>query len=230
LSPPSITSSFFASISGRHAEFLRALLHRVIGDEIRDEIRALFLHQLRRSSSIRLPCSIVRTPFAHRARDRVGRVRVRLRVAAERFGLLDGGADLLERELPAVERIVGARDAPGDHDLDLIDALPHLLARRLAHRIGAVDDLEAKAHCIAAVAFAVLVIGAAARIRVSAGRTDRAPAMNILGPGRWPCATPSRSPQSAPPVSRTVVKPRSIIARIRLAARTVIIVSGIASR
>jgi hypothetical protein len=31
-------------------------------------------------------------------------------------------------------------------------------------------------------------------------------------------------------VSRTVVKPRSIIARISAAARTVIIVSGIASR
>ena len=34
----------------------------------------------------------------------------------------------------------------------------------------------------------------------------------------------------APPVSRTVVKPRSSIARMRLAARTVIIVNGIASR
>ena len=40
---------------------------------------------------------------------------------------------------------------------------------------------------------------------------------------------PSRSPQSAPPVSLTVVNPRSIIARTRLAARTVIIVSGMAS-
>ncbi len=56
------------------------------------------------------------------------------------------------------------------------------------------------------------------------------PATNIRGPGMRPCATLSRTPQSAPPVSRTVVKPRSIIARISAAARTVIIVSGMASR
>jgi len=56
------------------------------------------------------------------------------------------------------------------------------------------------------------------------------PAMNMRGPGSSPCATPSRTPQSAPPVSRTVVKPRSIIARMSAAARTVIMVSGIASR
>ena len=36
-------------------------------------------------------------------------------------------------------------------------------------------------------------------------------------------------PQSAPPVSRTVVKPRSSMARNRVAARAAINVSGIAS-
>jgi succinate dehydrogenase hydrophobic anchor subunit len=36
-------------------------------------------------------------------------------------------------------------------------------------------------------------------------------------------------PQSAPPVSRTVVKPRSSMARNRVAARAAIRVSGIAS-
>ena len=46
-------------------------------------------------SSIRLPCSIGAHALAHGAGDRVRRVRMGLRVAAERCGLLDGGADFL---------------------------------------------------------------------------------------------------------------------------------------
>src|SRR5262249_5440490 len=56
------------------------------------------------------------------------------------------------------------------------------------------------------------------------------PAMKRRGPGRSPWATPSRMPQSAPPVSRTVVKPRSSIARMAAAPPAVIKGSGIASR
>ena len=55
------------------------------------------------------------------------------------------------------------------------------------------------------------------------------PAMNRRGPTRWPCSTPVLMPQSHPPVSRTVVKPRSSMARSRVAARAVSRVSGIAS-
>ncbi len=56
------------------------------------------------------------------------------------------------------------------------------------------------------------------------------PAMNSRGPGTWPCSTALLMPQSAPPVSRTVVKPRSIMPRISAMARAVASVSGTASR
>ena len=55
------------------------------------------------------------------------------------------------------------------------------------------------------------------------------PAMNSRGPGQSPCSTAVLIPQSAPPVSRTVVKPRSSMPRIRCIARAVIRVSGMLS-
>src|SRR5207248_41312 len=97
-------------------------------------------------------------PLTNRAGDRLGGVGVGLGVPAEGLRLLDRRPDLRQRELPAVERIVGARHAARDHELDLVGALP------------------------------------------------------------------------APPVSRTVVKPRSSIARMAAAPRAVISVRGIASR
>ena len=56
------------------------------------------------------------------------------------------------------------------------------------------------------------------------------PEMNRRGPGRSPPSTAALMPQSAPPVSRTVVKPRSIMPRISGAARAVMSVSGMFSR
>ena len=56
------------------------------------------------------------------------------------------------------------------------------------------------------------------------------PEMNRRGPGRSPPSTAALMPQSAPPVSRTVVKPRSIMPRISGAARAVMSVSGMCSR
>jgi hypothetical protein len=56
------------------------------------------------------------------------------------------------------------------------------------------------------------------------------PAMNTRGPTKCPVSTAVLTPQSHPPVSRTVVKPRSIMARSRVPARAVSSVSGIASR
>ncbi len=57
-----------------------------------------------------------------------------------------------------------------------------------------------------------------------------APAMNRRGPGMSACSSAVFMPQSAPPVSRTVVKPRLSMASISRAARAVISVSGTASR
>ena len=52
------------------------------------------------------------------------------------------------------------------------------------------------------------------------------PAMNSLGPGSSHLSVASLRPQSAPPVSRTLVKPRSSMPRMSTAARAVIRVKG----
>ena len=144
--------------------------------------------------------------LAHRARDRVRRIGMRLRVASERLGFLHRGGDFLQRELPAVQRIVGARDAARHHDLDLIGALAELLAHGAANRVGAVDDLEAKAHRIAALARAVAGIGAPAGIRMPARGADRAPGdEHPLNRSRPVCDAVAQTPNRRPPVSRTVV-------------------------
>ena len=83
---------------------------------------------------------MVRTPALRRARDRLRRVGVGTDIAAEGVRLLDGGRHLADRELQAVERIVGRGDAAGHHDLDLVAALAHLLAHRTAHLGDAVGD------------------------------------------------------------------------------------------
>ena len=54
--------------------------------------------------------------------------------------------------------------------------------------------------------------------------------MNSRGPGSSHLSVASLRPQSAPPVSRTLVKPRSSMPRMRTAARAVISVSGTFSR
>ena len=140
---------------------------------------------------------------------------MRADIAAEGVRLLDGGRHLLERELQAVERIVGRGDAARHHDLDLVAALAHLLAHRLAHLGDAVGDAHGERQGVAAMA-ARAEIGAAAAVAVAAGGADaRLPAMNSRGPGNSPLSVASFRPQSAPPVSRTLVKPRSSILRIR---------------
>ena len=55
------------------------------------------------------------------------------------------------------------------------------------------------------------------------------PAMKRRGPGTSPWSTAALRPQSAPPVSRTVVKPRSSIALISTMERAVMSVSGMFS-
>jgi hypothetical protein len=66
------------------------------------------------------------------------------------------------------------------------------------------------------------MLGAAAAVAVPARGPSALPAMNSLGPGSSHLSVASLRPQSAPPVSRTVVKPRSSMARMSWAARAVI--------
>ena len=113
--------------------------------------------------------------LAHGPRDGLRGVGVRLHVAAEGMGLLHGGGDLPEGQLQAVQRVVGAGHATGDHDLDLVHALAQLLAHGRAHRVHAVDHVEAEAHGVAAVAHAAPGVGAPARVGVPAGGADGAP-------------------------------------------------------
>ncbi len=56
------------------------------------------------------------------------------------------------------------------------------------------------------------------------------PAMNSRGPAIAPSSTACFNPQSAPPVSRTVVNPRASMSRMLAAARAVPSVNGTASR
>ena len=61
---------------------------------------------------------------------------------------------------------------------------------------------------------------------MAAGLAERWPAMNSRGPRNRPCSTAALMPQSAPPVSRSVVKPRISMARIEAEAFADISVSG----
>ena len=88
------------------------------------------------------------------AGDRLGRIGVGADVAAEGGGLLHRGADFAIGELQAVERIVGRGDAAGHHDLHMVGALAHLLARGLADFVGAVGDRGFELQAVAADAFA----------------------------------------------------------------------------
>ena len=113
--------------------------------------------------------------LADRAGDGLRRISMGLRVATEGIGLLDGGADFIERELPAVERVIGARHTARHHDLDLVDTLAKLLAHRGANGIDAIDDLKAETHRIAALASPRPCIGAPARVGMAARGPNGAP-------------------------------------------------------
>ena len=76
----------------------------------------------------------------HRAGDRARRIGMGHRVQVGGLGLLAGGAQLVDRELRAFERIGRAGDAAAGHDLDLVGAVAHLLAHRAPHLADAVGD------------------------------------------------------------------------------------------
>ena len=93
---------------------------------------------------------MVRTPALRRARDRLRRIGVRTDIAAKGVRLLHGGLHLADRELQAVERIVGRGDAAGHHDLDLVATLAHFLAHRAADFGDAIRDAHGERHSVAA--------------------------------------------------------------------------------
>src|SRR5262249_6195374 len=76
----------------------------------------------------------------HGAPDRLGGVGVGTDVFAPVVGLLAVRLDLVGAELEALQRVVGRGHAAGDHELDVVGALPQLLAHRLEHLRHAVDD------------------------------------------------------------------------------------------
>ena len=156
-----------------HAELLGALLHRKVGDQVGDHVAALGLDQPGRLVVDQVAVLDGAHAVVHRARDRFGRVGMRQHIAAEVLRLVGCGRDLGFRILQAVERIVGRGDAARAHDLDLVGALAHLLAHAGADGIRAVGDGHDIDHGVAAAAGSALVVGAAARIGMAAGRADR---------------------------------------------------------
>ncbi len=78
-------------------------------------------------------------------------------VAAEGGCLFHGGGNFAIRELQAVERIVGRRNAAGHHDLHMVGALAHLLARGFADFVNAIGDRGFELQAVAAGAFAAPV-------------------------------------------------------------------------
>ena len=86
--------------------------------------------------------------------------------------LLDRRPHLAFRELQAVERVVGRSHAARHHDLHVVGALAHLLARRLAHLVGTIGDRRLEGQAAAAGAAAV-DIRAAPAVGVAARGPDR---------------------------------------------------------
>jgi hypothetical protein len=108
-----------------HAVLGGVLLHLEIGDEIGDQEHALLGHQPGGRIVDQIAVLDGANPGIGRARDRLRRVGVRTDIAAKGVRFLHGGLHLADRELQAVERIVGRGDAAGHHDLDLVATLAH---------------------------------------------------------------------------------------------------------
>ena len=90
-----------------HAVLGGMLLHLEIGDEIGDQEHALFGHQLGRRIVDQIAVLDGANAGLRRARDRLRRIGVRADIAAKGVRLLHGRLHLADRELQAVERIIG---------------------------------------------------------------------------------------------------------------------------
>ena len=133
--PASSTSFTLALADRRETERSAELVDLEVGDERRARGRRLASRiRVAVGASIRLPCSMLRTPASTARADRLGRVRVRHGVGPPTSRLLDDRAHLLGRVLEVPDRIRGRRHTARRHDLQLERAAPKLLARRLAAR------------------------------------------------------------------------------------------------
>ena len=90
-----------------HAVLGRMLLHLEIGDEIGDQEHALLGHQLGGRIVDQVAVLDGANAGFRRAGDRLRRIGVRADIAAKGVRLLHGGLHFADRELQAVERIIG---------------------------------------------------------------------------------------------------------------------------
>ena len=98
-----------------------------------------------------------------------------------------------------------------------------LLPRRAAHGVDPVADAPQRPQRSSKVA---AVVGPAAEIRVAARLPQRLAAITRRGPSISPSSTARTRPWSAPPTSRTVVKPRRSIPFMVRAARSAVSEDG----
>ena len=117
------------------------------------------------------------------ARDRPRGVGVAGDVQVGRLGLLDGGADLLDGELDAVDPVGGRGDAAAEHELDVVRAAADLLARGAAHLGHAVADPAAHGHGVGRLERHA---PAGALVGVAAGLGERLAAEDEARPGEQP--------------------------------------------
>ena len=150
----------------------RTLLHGVIGHQVGDQEHALLRHQLGRLVVDEIAVLDGAHAVLGGAHDGFRRIGVGADVAAESMRLLHRRLHLGYRELQAVERVVGRGHAARHHDLDVVGALPHLLARGLAHLIGTVGRRRLELQAVAADARSAHVRSPAA-VGVAASRPDR---------------------------------------------------------
>ncbi len=119
------------------------------------------------------------------AGDGVGAIGMGADIGLPGLRLADRGADLLQGELQAVERIVGRGDAARDHELDVVGALAQLVAHRTQHLRHAVDDARDQRDAAAAGAD-VARIRPAAPVAVAAGLGDALPGDEQARPDEMP--------------------------------------------
>ena len=120
------------------------LLHLEIGDKIGDQEHALLGHQFCGGVIDQIAMLDGAHAGMRRARNGLRRIGVRADIAAEGVRFLHGRLHLADRELQAVERVIGRGDAAGHHDLDLVAALAHFLAHRTADLGDAVGNPHGK--------------------------------------------------------------------------------------
>jgi hypothetical protein len=123
-------------------------------------------------------------PRPDRALDRARRIGVRHHVFAGVLGFLADRAHLLDRVLRALDRVVGAHHAAARHDLEVVRAVPQLLARGAAHLRHAVANRAKEPEACAGAEHRFRA--ARPRIRVPAGLRERPAGNEKPRPGEEP--------------------------------------------